>query len=224
MHDFAVFLKHLAIVLGAMIVGIGLGGLWMIVGPFVLGLASGAGARTPLSDPAVTVEAALNAEWAFVTDCPRQEAAVRWWSWSPSPWVIEPTEADTTSVAGKVLGGLSQPVNSWMARVASAASPWLRLVWIRGIAALAVLVAAVLPALALWTAGRRRAHVLLHRGAMASSATGRLWEWMDTMLAVAAGILIGAPIAIAMIPWITLALLGSLALLGQVRACMTARL
>ena len=132
-----------------------------------------------------------------------------------------PEEAPTK---GDFIGAATQGPTRIFANISNKTGPWLRLVWIRAVAALAVLVAAILLTLALWMEGRRRAYVLLATGVMPSNGQRMVWLGGSSAAAVVAGVLIGAPVTFAAAPWIALFEIGSLMALCKVRAYKPARL
>jgi len=227
MEETKVFLEYLLGLICGILLGIVFGGLWTLVGPIVL--------RNPLAmthdsggiDARQAIERALTAEEAFGSSWPMQDYVMQWWGWSA---VSEPAavtvEAEETPIArGDMITPLVRKASSGMGtKVGITLSPWFHLVWIRGVAALSILVAALLPTLALWLDGRRRAYAFLATGQMSSTGLWKIWGGITTMLAVVAGVLIGAPIPAATAPWLLIVMLGALLCLCQMRANKNARL
>ena len=92
-------------------------------------------------------EQSLAAEAVFAASHPYQDYVVHWWGWAPIdiPSVIEVTWAAPPK-PGEQRAPLQQRYETYTTRF----GPWLRLVGIRGAVALSILVAAVLPTMALW--------------------------------------------------------------------------
>ena len=168
------------------------------------------------------VERALNAEAAFTTACPGQGYVVRYWDWSPT---VEVTESAVHAVdKEKNLGFIGAELSTGADRALAQLQPWLRLLWIRGLAAISVFLAAIFPMSACWFAGRRHAASLRDDGAPASNGMRLMWMWAVGLLAFLDGLLIGAPWIVAMVPWIALVVVIAAALVFFVRSSMPATL
>jgi len=227
MEETVTFLEYLLGLILGILVGIIFGGLWAVVeptlqrNPFTLTHDSGEGYSQR------AIQRALAAEEDFGLSWPFQDYAIHWWGWSATSQHEEmEAEAEGGSPTTKrdVSALFQQASSRTGSRVAAKLDPWFRLVWIRSVAALSILVAAVLPTFALWLDGRRRAYALLATGKMPSTRPWKIWGGFATILAIATGVLIGAPFPAAMAPWLFFVVLAALFALCQVRAYKNARL
>ena len=221
MHELSVFLQRMVGLISCLVLGILLGGIWMLIGTV---MRRDAPPALVGSFPAPqAVERALDAEVAFATGWPGQRAAVAWWGWSA---VATETRSEdlpppkANDVAAAMTMGITKPIE----KVSAAINPWLRLVWIRGAAVLGLIVAATVPALAWWLEGRRRAYVRYLMVATPSDGNRRAWVVIVSMCAVVTGVFVGAPIVAPMAPWIFLGVLVTVTLLYPLRANMVAQL
>jgi hypothetical protein len=218
MHEIAVFLQRLAILVACIVLGVVVGGVWALTAVF---RADAPAAVVRVLSKPNAVELALDAEEAFAESWPGQSYVVRSWGWSA---VAAPTaHEDENTKTGDILGLFAEGLKS-AEKGSARVEPWLRLVWIRGVGVIGILVAGLLPALAWWLVGRQRAYQLHMDTDTPSDGHRATWVGIAVALAFIAGVLVGAPIGSAMAPWIAITLLGSLATLFQIRACMAARL
>jgi hypothetical protein len=224
MEETVAFLQYLLGLIFGILVGIAFGGLWALVGPTVV--------RHPFLSHYDSggmfshIDRALISEVDFAASCPGQDYAIHWWGWSPVD-VPDSTIMSTTEPppkSGDPIAQLGQKFANMKGTFTTRLEPWLRLVWIRGVAVLSILVAAVLPTFAMWLDGRRRAYALLATGKMPSTGLWKIWGGITTLLALFTGFLIGAPFPYGMAPWLLVVLIGALFALCQVRAAKNARL
>ena len=218
-HEIAVFLLRFASLASCVALGAMLGGLWAMTAVFRADAPAVIARALPSSN---AIERALDAEEAFADAWPGQGYAIRWWGWSgvTVQAVDEPTKTKPGHIEEAMTEAITKPVENISAQV----EPWLRLAWIRGVGAIGILVAGLLPAMAWWFVGRQEAYRLHMDTDTPSDGHRGTWVGIAVALAVVAGVLVGAPIGSAMGPWIAIVLLGSLATIYKIRASMAARL
>ena len=218
-HEISVFLQRFLGLAACVALGVMLGGVWALTAVFRADAPAAAARALPQPN---AIERALDAEVAFAEAWPGQGYVIRWWGWSAVtvPVVDEPTKTKP----GHIEAAMNEAITKPAAKVSAQVEPWLRLAWIRGVVAIGILVAGLLPAMAWWFVGRQEAYRLHMDTDTPSDGHRGTWVWIANALAFVAGVLVGAPIAAAMAVWIAIVLLGSLATIYKIRACMAARL
>jgi len=210
MAEIVYLLRLFSHALGCLLIGILIGclGLHPVVRSFI-GL------------PVDAVDQAFQAEVAFGRACPGQESAARHWG-----WVADPGPAPVTSPVkpGDIPGAINATVTQIGERLWRLIRPWLMLVGIRGTALTAMVVSALPLVLAVWLLGRRRSYLLFRRGLPATNAQRRAWVSLAGLVMLALGILISAPVAAPLTPWLLPTVVIGTALLYPIRAATAARI
>lgn len=171
--------------------------------------------------PDDALDRAFQAEMTFAQVCPGQMDLAKRWDARLEP---EPEPTETKVKAGDVIGGMNAAFARFHDKLLRAAWPWLVLVGMRSMALVALLMAALPLLVAVWLLGRRRSWVLFRRGEPASDARRVTWAWMAGMVVFILGLLLAAPLAVPMTPWLLPTVLLAVALLHPVRAATAARM
>ena len=118
MHELSVFLQRMVGLISCLVLGVLLGGIWMLIGTV---MRRDAPPALVGSFPAPqAVERALDAEVAFATGWPGQRAAVAWWGWSAVATETRPEDLlppKANDVAAAMTMGITKPIEKVSARM-----------------------------------------------------------------------------------------------------------
>ncbi len=171
--------------------------------------------------PDDAVERSISAEVAFAMACPGQQAFAQAWARRRESTPL-PDKAKEKS--HDLFVALTVSCETLHDRIIRSVRPWLVLVGLRGNVFLAVLLASSPQLLVAWLLGRRQSWLLFRRGEPATDAQRVTWAWMAGMTMCLMGVLISAPVAAPLSPWLLPAVLLVVALLYPLRAATAARM